>query len=67
MSRVSVALAAVGILGSLLTLFLYKMSNMGPAIGPLQAGVYNYYALQVHNHIAQFREQFPSAVHWLVK
>jgi hypothetical protein len=67
MSGISVALAAAGILGSMLTLFLYKMSNFGSAIGPLHAGVYNYYALQVHDHIAQFREHFPRAGHWLAK
>jgi hypothetical protein len=67
MSRISIALAVVGILGSTLSLFLYKMSEFGPAFGPLQVGVYNYYALQVHDRIAQIRERFPAAVRWLAK
>lgn len=48
---VSVALAGIGIVGSMLSLLLYCLSHFGPPIETLRDGIYNYYAPSVQNFL----------------
>jgi hypothetical protein len=57
-STLSVSLAAIAILGSILTLSLYRLSDFGPPDNVLKAGVYNYYMQKFFEHHPGFGDNF---------
>lgn len=64
MRGVSVALAAVGIFASAASLALYAVSDFGPSIKPLRAGVLHYYADAFYDSAGNLGIVYKSSVQW---
>ena len=64
MRGVSVALAAVGIFASAGSLVLYAVSDFGPPIKALRAGVFNYYAVKFGYFAGKFDIVYKSCAQW---